>query len=69
MELVCLLCSYYCKLKDGQIGIYGVNKNVGDKIECLVYGHYSALNNDPIEKKPLITLFLKLNLIFWNCWV
>uniref|UniRef100_UPI004048E3AD AmmeMemoRadiSam system radical SAM enzyme n=1 Tax=Aliarcobacter sp. TaxID=2321116 RepID=UPI004048E3AD len=52
-RLVCLLCSYYCKLKEGQTGICGVNKNVGDKIECLVYGHISALNIDPIEKKPL----------------
>jgi hypothetical protein len=61
-RLVCLLCSYYCKLKEGQTGICGVNKNIGDKIECLVYGHYSALNNDPIEKSHFITLFLKLNL-------
>uniref|UniRef100_UPI004047C1B5 AmmeMemoRadiSam system radical SAM enzyme n=1 Tax=Aliarcobacter sp. TaxID=2321116 RepID=UPI004047C1B5 len=52
-RLVCLLCSYYCKLKEGQTGICGVNKNMGDKIECLVYGHISALNIDPIEKKPL----------------
>ena len=52
-RLVCLLCSYYCKLKEGQVGICGVNKNVGDKIECLVYGYISALNIDPIEKKPL----------------
>jgi pyruvate formate lyase activating enzyme len=52
-RLVCLLCSYYCKLKENQIGICGVNKNTGDKIECLVYGHISALNIDPIEKKPL----------------
>ncbi len=52
-RLVCLLCDYYCKLKDGQIGICGVNQNIGDKIECLVYGYLSALNIDPIEKKPL----------------
>lgn len=52
-RLVCLLCSYYCKLEVGQIGVCGVNKNVGDKIECLVYGYLSALNIDPIEKKPL----------------
>lgn len=52
-RLVCLLCSYYCKLKDGQTGICGVNKNVGSSIECLVYGYISALNVDPIEKKPL----------------
>lgn len=52
-RLVCLLCSYYCKLKVGQTGVCGVNKNIGDKIECLVYGYLSALNIDPIEKKPL----------------
>lgn len=50
---ICLLCSYYCDLKAGQIGICGVNKNVGDKIECLVYGYIAAFNIDPIEKKPL----------------
>ncbi|XPV67862.1 MAG: AmmeMemoRadiSam system radical SAM enzyme [Halarcobacter sp.] len=52
-KLTCLLCSYYCQLKPNQIGICGVNKNVEDKIECLVYGHISAFNIDPIEKKPL----------------
>lgn len=50
---ICLLCSYYCKLKEGQTGICGVNKNVGDKIECLTYGYIAAMNIDPIEKKPL----------------
>lgn len=49
----CVLCSYYCDLKVNQIGICGVNKNLGDKIECLVYGRISAFNIDPIEKKPL----------------
>ncbi len=52
-KLTCLLCSYYCKLKPNQTGICGVNKNTGDKIECLVYGHIGAINIDPIEKKPL----------------
>lgn len=52
-RLKCLLCSYYCNLKKNQIGICGVNKNTGDEIECLVYGHISAFNIDPIEKKPL----------------
>lgn len=52
-RLVCNICSYYCKLKLQQTGICGVNKNIGEKIECLVYGYISALNIDPIEKKPL----------------
>jgi AmmeMemoRadiSam system radical SAM enzyme len=52
-KLVCLLCSYYCKLETNQIGICGVNKSTGNTIECLVYGRISAMNIDPIEKKPL----------------
>jgi pyruvate formate lyase activating enzyme len=52
-RLVCLLCSHYCRLKEGQIGICGVNQNVGNRIENLVYGYPSAINIDPIEKKPL----------------
>jgi pyruvate formate lyase activating enzyme len=52
-KLVCLLCQHYCHLLKDQVGICGVNKNVGEKIECLVYGHTASVNIDPIEKKPL----------------
>jgi pyruvate formate lyase activating enzyme len=52
-RLKCLLCQYYCNLKDGQTGVCGVNQNVGSHIENLVYGYPSAINIDPIEKKPL----------------
>jgi len=52
-KIVCLLCRHYCKLKDGQVGICGVNKNEGGKLINLVYGKVSAINIDPIEKKPL----------------
>ena len=52
-KIVCLLCRHYCKLKDGQVGICGVNKNEGGKLVNLVYGKVSAINIDPIEKKPL----------------
>lgn len=51
--LICTLCQHYCKIKEGKTGICGVNENVGDKIECLVYGYPSAMHVDPIEKKPL----------------
>jgi len=52
-KMVCTLCQHYCKIKEGNTGICGVNKNIGDEIECLVYGYPSAMNIDPIEKKPL----------------
>jgi pyruvate formate lyase activating enzyme len=49
----CLLCRHYCELKKGQTGICGVNKNENNKLKNLVYNHPSALNIDPVEKKPL----------------
>ena len=52
-KVVCQLCRHYCKLKDGQVGICGVNKNENGKMVNLVYGKVSAINIDPIEKKPL----------------
>ncbi len=55
-RIVCLLCRHYCKLKDGQVGICGVNKNVDRELKTLVYGHPIALNVDPVEKKPLYHL-------------
>ncbi len=52
-KITCLLCRHYCKLKNEQVGICGVNKNENGKLKTLVYGHPIALNVDPIEKKPL----------------
>ncbi|MCD4756844.1 MAG: AmmeMemoRadiSam system radical SAM enzyme [Arcobacteraceae bacterium] len=52
-KIKCLLCGHYCNINEGQVGLCKVNKNVGDKIECLVYGYPNAINIDPIEKKPL----------------
>lgn len=52
-KMQCLLCGHYCNIKVGQVGICKVNKNTGEKIECLVYGYPNAINIDPIEKKPL----------------
>ncbi len=52
-RIVCQLCRHYCRLKDDQVGICGVNANDGGRLHNLVYGKISALNVDPIEKKPL----------------
>ncbi len=51
--LVCLLCRHYCDIKENQVGFCKVNKNINGRVENLVYGRVSALNLDPIEKKPL----------------
>jgi pyruvate formate lyase activating enzyme len=52
-KIVCLLCRHYCKLKEGQKGICGVNMNQNGSLKNLVYGKVAAINIDPIEKKPL----------------
>jgi len=52
-KIECLLCRHHCKLKEGQVGICGINMNKNGKLINLVYGHPSSINIDPIEKKPL----------------
>lgn len=52
-SIICLLCKHYCTIKEGKVGICGVNQNSGGELETLVYGYPSAMNIDPIEKKPL----------------
>ena len=52
-KIECLLCRHYCKLKEGQVGVCGVNRNEDNRLINLVYGKVSTINIDPIEKKPL----------------
>ena len=52
-KIECLLCRHHCKLKEGQVGICGINMNKNGKLVNLVYAHPSSINIDPIEKKPL----------------
>ena len=49
----CNLCSFKCKLSDGQKGICGVRKNEKGTLYSLVYPKTIAKAVDPIEKKPL----------------
>jgi len=55
-KIMCMLCQHYCQMKEGQIGVCGVNKNENGELKTLVYGHPSALNLDPVEKKPIYHL-------------
>lgn len=52
-RVACELCPHFCKLKQDQIGICGVRKNISGKLHSLVYGKAIAVHIDPIEKKPL----------------
>jgi pyruvate formate lyase activating enzyme len=49
----CLLCPYYCLIHAGKTGICKVRHNVQGKLMAETWGHLSAVNVDPIEKKPL----------------
>ena len=49
----CLLCPSRCVLKDGARGQCRARANIDGTLRTLVYGRVVAVNNDPIEKKPL----------------
>ena len=51
--VICQACKLYCKIKPDRIGICGVRVNRDGKMYLLVYGKASAVNIDPVEKKPL----------------
>ncbi|RUM47033.1 MAG: AmmeMemoRadiSam system radical SAM enzyme [Hyperthermus sp.] len=49
----CDLCSRRCIIAPGKYGVCGVRRNIDGKLYTLVYGLLTAMNIDPIEKKPL----------------
>ena len=52
-KLRCEICSNYCKINEGKFGICKQFKNVNGEMIDIGYGVISAVNVDPIEKKPL----------------
>lgn len=52
-KIRCEICSNYCKINDGKFGICNQFKNVNGEMVDIGYGIVSAVNVDPIEKKPL----------------
>jgi len=49
----CTACARYCTIPEGSHGFCFVRKNVEGKLRLLSYGKASAVQVDPIEKKPL----------------
>jgi pyruvate formate lyase activating enzyme len=49
----CLLCPHQCLIKKDHTGICLVRRNKNGTLLAETYGHLSAVNFDPIEKKPL----------------
>lgn len=52
-SVTCTLCPHMCRIREGEHGLCGIRINSGGNIISLAYGRVSALNVDPIEKKPL----------------
>lgn len=55
--LKCDLCHHNCKLEEGQTGFCRVRTVQQGENRCGNYGLLTALNLDPIEKKPLARFF------------
>jgi len=53
----CLLCPHQCMIKEGGTGICHVRRHEKGKLYTDIYGKLSAINFDPIEKKPLYHFF------------
>jgi len=49
----CTACARYCTIPEGSHGFCFVRKNVGGQLVLLSYGKASAVQVDPVEKKPL----------------
>lgn len=52
-RLRCTLCPHHCSIAPGETGICKVRRNENGKLMAGTWGKLSALNFDPIEKKPL----------------
>lgn len=51
--IICTLCPKGCRISDGNFGDCGIRKNENNNLSLPFYGLPSALNIDPVEKKPL----------------
>lgn len=51
-KIGCELCPHRCILEEGRVGRCGVRQNIDGTLIAKNYGMISALNMDPIEKKP-----------------
>jgi pyruvate formate lyase activating enzyme len=52
-RLMCLLCPHNCSIRNNELGFCLARKREGDKLYSENYGILTAVNLDPIEKKPL----------------
>jgi len=51
--VICNLCPHNCVIREGNIGICRVRRNVNGRLMALNYGKITSYAYDPVEKKPL----------------
>ncbi|MDA3930694.1 MAG: AmmeMemoRadiSam system radical SAM enzyme [Prolixibacteraceae bacterium] len=56
-QVQCKLCPRYCIIEEGRFGDCHARRNRHGVLSSEVYGKLSAMNTDPIEKKPLYHFF------------
>ncbi|MCD4652827.1 AmmeMemoRadiSam system radical SAM enzyme [bacterium] len=52
-SVICQLCPLKCRITPDQMGVCRTRQNIQGELRLLNYGQISAINMDPIEKKPL----------------
>ncbi len=69
-NLKCGLCPHNCLIQENSYGICSVRFNNKGRLDLPLKGHLSALNIDPVEKKPLYHFYpgsQVLSLGFFGC--
>ncbi len=56
-KVKCNLCERRCIIPDGGKGVCGVRVNKGGKLYTMTFGKITAMNIDPIEKKPFFHFY------------
>ncbi len=56
-KIICELCPHACSIGLQESGLCKVRTNINGTLQCNTYGKVSALNMDPIEKKPLFHFY------------
>lgn len=64
----CDLCPHHCLIAEGKRGVCRVRANRGGSLVPLTYGVVTAVNLDPIEKKPLYHFYPGSRILSVGSW-
>lgn len=67
-KVECNLCPHNCIILEEKTGICKTRKNVNGELYSLNYGEVTAINIDPIEKKPLFHFYPGNNVFSIGTW-